>query len=38
MIVMHWLGLQLMMLIGACYAAVMEHAIASLPYDALEAA
>ena len=35
---MHWAGEWLVMVIGACYAAVMEQAIVSLPYDALDAA
>jgi hypothetical protein len=38
MTVMHWLGKQLVMLIGACYAVAAEQAIISLPYDALDAA
>jgi hypothetical protein len=38
MTVMHWLGAQLGMLIGACYAAATAQAIISLPYDALDAA
>jgi hypothetical protein len=38
MAVMHWLGKQLVMLIGACYAAATEQAIISSPYDALDAA
>jgi hypothetical protein len=36
--VMHWLGQQLAMLIGACYAVATEQAINSLPYAALDAA
>jgi hypothetical protein len=38
MIVMHWLVKQLVTLIGACYAGLFERAVASLPYEALEAA
>jgi hypothetical protein len=38
MSVMHWLGQQLVMLVGACYAVATEQAINSLPYDALDAA
>jgi hypothetical protein len=38
MIVMHWLVKQLVILIGACYAGLLERAVTSLPYDALEAA
>jgi hypothetical protein len=37
MTVMHWLGKQLVILIGACYAVATEQAISSLPYDALDA-
>jgi hypothetical protein len=35
---MHWLAKHLIMMIGAWYAGVMERAIISLPYDALDAA
>ena len=38
MTLMHRLAGQLVMLIGACYAAATELAIVSLPYDALDAA
>jgi hypothetical protein len=38
MTMMHWLGKQLVMMMGACYAGTMERAITSLPYDALDAA
>jgi hypothetical protein len=38
MTVMHGLGEWLVAVIGAGYAAVMEQAIVSLPYDALDAA
>jgi hypothetical protein len=38
MTVMHWLGQQLVMLLGACYAVATEQAIISLPYDALDPA
>src|SRR5690349_16647842 len=38
MIVIHWLGGQLVLLIGACYAVVLEQAIVALPHGALDAA
>jgi hypothetical protein len=34
---MHWLAKQLVVLMGACYVAAVEQAIASLPYDVLDA-
>jgi hypothetical protein len=38
MTAMHWFGMQLLVVIGGCYAVAMEQAIISLPYDALDAA
>jgi hypothetical protein len=38
MTVMHWMGAQLVMLLGACYAMAIEQAIIALPHEALDAA